>query len=72
MSFTFYIQGVLKFKKNNSGAKRLILKMYSDTSQDFSRRAGIFNIMCAEKDLSCMKASADRKRLKEYSLFNWL
>ena len=22
--FTFYIQGVLKFKKNNSGAKRLI------------------------------------------------
>jgi len=24
VSFTFYIQGVLKFKKNNSGAKRLI------------------------------------------------
>jgi len=23
--FTFYIQGVLKFKKNNSGAKRLII-----------------------------------------------
>ena len=23
VSFTFYIQGVLKFKKNNSGAKRL-------------------------------------------------
>ena len=23
--FTFYIQGVLKFKKNNSGAKRLIV-----------------------------------------------
>ena len=22
--FTFYVQGVLKFKKNNSGAKRLI------------------------------------------------
>ena len=22
--FTFYLQGVLKFKKNNSGAKRLI------------------------------------------------
>ena len=24
--FTFYIQGVLKFKKNNSGAKRLVRK----------------------------------------------
>ena len=27
--FTFYIQGVLKFKKNNSGAKRLILQHVS-------------------------------------------
>jgi len=25
--FTFYIQGVLKFKKNNSGAKRLIVQL---------------------------------------------
>ena len=25
--FTFYIQGVLKFKKNNSGAKRLSVKL---------------------------------------------
>jgi hypothetical protein len=24
--FTFYIQGVLKLKKNNSGAKRLMLR----------------------------------------------
>jgi len=23
--FTFYVQGVLKFKKNNSGAKRLMI-----------------------------------------------
>jgi len=27
--FTFYIQGVLKFKKNNSGTKRLTLTGYS-------------------------------------------
>jgi hypothetical protein len=26
--FTFYIQGVLKFKKNNSGAKRLKMDNY--------------------------------------------
>jgi len=26
--FTFYIQGVLKLKKNNSGAKRLMCKFY--------------------------------------------
>ena len=33
--FTFYIQGVLKFKKNNSGAKRLIWWQFSYT-YDFS------------------------------------
>jgi len=27
--FTFYIQGVLKLKKNNSGAKRLIFEAYT-------------------------------------------
>ena len=26
--FTFYIQGVLKFKKNNSSAKRLIIEIF--------------------------------------------
>jgi len=29
--FTFYIQGVLKLKKNNSGVKRLILKIILNT-----------------------------------------
>ena len=27
--FTFYIQGVLKLKKNNSGAKRLIVEKHT-------------------------------------------
>ena len=31
--FTFYIQGVLKFKKNNSGARRLIAFMHELSSQ---------------------------------------
>ena len=31
--FTFYIQGVLKLKKNNSGAKRLNVFFLSDLSQ---------------------------------------
>ena len=26
--FTFYIQSVLKFKKNNSGAERLMVRLY--------------------------------------------
>ena len=30
--FTFYIQGVLKLKKNNSGAKRLIIRTFSELS----------------------------------------
>ena len=35
--FTFYIQGVLKFKCKNSGAKRL-------TAQSLSLAHGIFNV----------------------------
>ena len=33
--FTFYIQGVLKLKKNNSGAKRLISKTNSEQACSF-------------------------------------
>ena len=31
--FTFYIKGVLKFKKNNSGAKRLTLNICAVTAK---------------------------------------
>ena len=36
--FTFYIQGVLKLKKNNSGAKRLITEMFgiNNTKSQYS------------------------------------
>ena len=30
--FTFYIQGVIKFKKNNSGAKRLMFVLSADST----------------------------------------
>ena len=36
--FTFYIQGVLKLKKNNSGAKRLIRKRGKDFFLAFNKR----------------------------------
>ena len=32
--FTFYVQSVLKFKKNNSGAKGLRFPTYMTTAQD--------------------------------------
>jgi len=38
--FTFYIHGVLKLKKNNSSAKRLIPEQHSDS-------------MCEEHTLQC-------------------
>ena len=34
--FTFYIQGVLKFKKNNSGARRLIFQVNSVASSSIT------------------------------------
>jgi len=34
--FTFYTQGVLKFKKNNSGAKRLSIALKKTSSQNYS------------------------------------
>ena len=38
--FTFYIQGVLKLKKNNSGTKRL---RWMDDMRDGLRRMGVTN-----------------------------
>jgi len=38
--FTFYIQGVLKFKKNNSGAKRLNILLCSQSVRLFDCKNG--------------------------------
>jgi hypothetical protein len=46
--------------------------MRSDAQEDCPRRAGIFSTMCAKKEVLCLKSSAQRKSLEEYSLFNSL
>ena len=41
--FTFYIQGVLKLKKNNSGAKGLIFKYLDSNLED--KRFGVRKLL---------------------------
>ena len=53
--FTFYIQAVLKFKKNNSGTKRLskeIMKQFSSNSRDLILKNERSITFCNESDFS--------------------
>ena len=49
--FTIYIQGVLKLKKNNSGAKRLIVKFRGKTELAIPSFVGTPNIARTDSSL---------------------
>ena len=48
VSFTFYIQGVLKLKKNNSGSKRLICRKNTVSKSDAHNGGQKYNSPCTE------------------------
>jgi len=69
--FTFYIQGVLKIKKNNSGAKRLnqIGLEYADCSWDLSWSPMKRRSECGNKPEPCVQQV--ERLLAWYSVIKW-
>ena len=71
--FTFYIQGVLKFKKNNSGAKRLITcvrilaVVIRQGNRTFRRRISLPSAACLARE-TFFKLSHKRYNIGEKKL----